>query len=78
LLLAPRPADEARATSYTRGGMLGASNKASGPEGRSPKGRGGEGRVSACCRASHLPTRRSRQNVNLFLREPLEPVLRAD
>jgi len=46
--------------------------------------RGGEGRVSALLPllddvrhrlrrgASHLPARRSRQNVNLFLREPLE------
>src|SRR5438876_2612570 len=45
--------------------------------------RGGEGRVSALLPllddvrhrlrrgASHLPARRSRQNVNLFLREPL-------
>src|SRR5438874_9912893 len=51
--------------------------------GRSPQGRGGEGRVSASLPllddvrprlrrgASHLPARRSRQNVNLFLREPL-------
>ncbi|PYV38803.1 MAG: hypothetical protein DMG09_10895, partial [Acidobacteria bacterium] len=30
---APRPAGEARATSYTRGGMRGASNEASGPGG---------------------------------------------
>src|SRR5207247_5972499 len=60
----------------------GASNKASGPAGRSPEGRGG-GRASALLPllddvrhrlrrgASHLPARRSRQNVNLFLREPL-------
>src|SRR5213592_3822986 len=51
--------------------------------GRSPKGRGG-GRASALLPllddvrhrlrrgASHLPARRSRQNVNLFLREPLD------
>src|SRR5438034_4654936 len=51
-------------------------------QGRSPKGRGG-GRASALLPllddvrhrlrrgASHLPARRSRQNVNLFLREPL-------
>ena len=45
LLLAPRPAGEARATSIP-GSMQGASNKASGPAGRSPEGRGG-GRVSA-------------------------------
>src|SRR5437867_13012627 len=62
--------------------MWGASNKASGPAGRSPKGRGG-GRASALLPllddvrhrlrrgASHLPARPSRQNVNLFLREPL-------
>src|SRR5438874_9890898 len=49
--------------------------------GRSPQGRGGEGRVSALLPllddvrhrlrrgASHLPARRSRQNVKLFLRE---------
>ncbi|HYK89197.1 MAG TPA: hypothetical protein VE398_10530, partial [Acidobacteriota bacterium] len=59
-----------------------ASNKASGPAGRSLKGRGG-GRASASLPllddihryrlrrgASHLPARRSRQNVNLFLRQP--------
>src|SRR5207247_5415652 len=52
------------------------------PAGRSPKGRGG-GRACALLPllddvrhrlrrgASHLPARRSRQNVNLFLREPL-------
>src|SRR5947199_7298308 len=63
--------------------MRGTSNKASGPAGRGPKGRGGEGRVSALLPllddvrhrlrrgASHLPARRSRQNVKLFLREPL-------
>ena len=45
LLLAPRPAGEARATSIP-GSMQGASNKASGPAGRSPEGRGG-GRASA-------------------------------
>ena len=45
LLLAPRPAGEARATSIP-GSMQGASNKASGPGGRSPEGRGG-GRASA-------------------------------
>ena len=45
LLLAPRPAGEARATSIP-GSMHGASNKASGPAGRSPEGRGG-GRASA-------------------------------
>src|SRR5438034_4778505 len=51
-------------------------------QGRSPEGRGG-GRASALLPllddvrhrlrrgASHLPARRSRQNVNLFLREPL-------
>src|SRR5204863_7371351 len=61
------------------------------PVGRSPKGRGGEGRVSALLPllddvrhrlrrgASHLPARRSRQNGNLFLREPLirNPLLSA-
>src|SRR5439155_23087701 len=53
------------------------------PAGRSPEGRGGEGRVSALLPllddvrhrlrrgASHLPARRPRQNVNLFLRDPL-------
>jgi len=45
LLPAPRPAGKARATSMP-GCMLGASNEASGPAGRSPKGRGG-GRASA-------------------------------
>src|SRR5437867_3502612 len=65
--------------------MWGASNKASEPAGRSPQGRGG-GRASASLPllddvrhrlrrgASHLPARRSRQNVNLFLREPLARV----
>jgi hypothetical protein len=50
--------------------------------GRSPTGRGGKGAVSAALPllddvrhrlhrgALHLPARRSRQNVNLFLREP--------
>src|SRR5437867_7283423 len=42
------------------------------------RGAAAKGAYRLCCRASHLPTRRSRQNVNLFLREPLEPVLRAD
>src|SRR5436309_9807574 len=58
--------------------MLGASNKASGPAGRSPEGRGGEGRVSALLPllcdvrhrlrrgASHLPARRSRQSVHII------------
>src|SRR5438034_1470042 len=53
-------------------------------QGRSPQGRGG-GRASALLPllddvrhrlrrgASHLPARRSRQNANLFLREPLVP-----
>ena len=57
-------------------------NATSGPAGLSPKGRGG-GRASAALPllddvqrhrlrrgALHLPARRSRQNANLFLREP--------
>src|SRR5256885_13104475 len=50
---------------------------------RSPAGRGGQGAYRRRCRSStisphrlrrgalHLPARRSRQNANLFLREPL-------
>src|SRR5438445_5859254 len=70
--------DELYPGRYVRGEQQ--SQRACGPQ---PGGRGGEGRVSALLPllddvrhrlrrgASHQPARRSRQNVNLFLRELL-------
>src|SRR5947208_6233851 len=64
--------------------MWGASNKASGPAGCSPEGRGG-GRASALLPilddvrhrlrrgASHLPARRSRQSVHIISSQTLNP-----
>ena len=79
LLLAPRPAGKARATSIP-GAVC--KERATKPAGLSRSGKDASRACSGCSTMSphrlrrgalHLPARRSRQNANLFLRD-LRPV----